>query len=101
MFVSVLRHQRLRYSQVLPQDLIEHLVKTGDIIVTDEMLEGNRSHLGADWNPDEGMEVLYAYTRITNVQHFASEAGAPNIISDATAIHLVATHRARTHWYVY
>jgi hypothetical protein len=40
------------------------------------------------------MEVLY--TRITNVQQFAAEAGAPHVISDATAMHLVLTALERT-----
>ena len=88
MFVSVLRHQRLRYSQVTPLQLMQHLVDNYDI-VTEETLEDNRGCLGAEWNPDEGMEVLY--TRITNVQQFAAEAGATHIISDATAMHLVLT----------
>jgi hypothetical protein len=40
------------------------------------------------------MEVLY--TRITNVQQFAAEAGAAHTISDATAIHLILTALERT-----
>ena len=93
MFVSVLRHQRLRYSQVTPLQLMQHLIDTYNI-VTEETLEDNRGRLGAEWNPDEGMEVLY--TRITNVQQFAAEAGAHHVISDATAIHLVLTALERT-----
>lgn len=93
MFVSVLRHQRLRYSQVSPQQLLQHLVDTYNII-TEETLEDNRSRLSAEWNPDEGMEVLY--TRITNVQQFAAEAGVTHMISDSTAIHLVLTALERT-----
>ena len=41
-----------------------------------------------------GMEVLYM--RITNVQQFATEAGAPHVISNAAAIHLVLTALERT-----
>jgi hypothetical protein len=93
MFVSVLRHPRLRYSQVSPQQLLEHLAKTYNI-VTAETLEDNRNRLAAEWNPDEGMEVLY--TRITNVQQFAAEAGEPYRISDETAMHLVITALERT-----
>ncbi len=58
MFVSVLSHQRLRYSQASPQQNLQHLVDTYNI-VTAETLENNRSHLNAEWNPDKGMEVLY------------------------------------------
>ena len=97
MFVSVLRHQRLRYSQVSPQDLLEHLLLTYNI-VTEETLEDNRNRLGADWNPDEGMEVLYTW--ISNVQQFAAEAGAPHGITDATAIHLVLTALERTGMFI-
>ena len=93
MFVSVLRHQRLRYSQISPGQLLQHLIDTYNI-VTEETLEDNRSLLSAEWNPDAGMEVLY--TRITNVQQFASEAGAAHAISDATAIHLVLQALERT-----
>ena len=93
MFVSVLRHQRLCYSQVPPNRILQHLLDTYNII-TEETLEDNRGRLSAEWNPDEGMEVLY--TRITNVQQFAAEAGAPHAISDATAIHLVLTALERT-----
>ena len=93
MFVSVLRHQRLRYSQVPPQRILQHLINTYNI-VTEETLEDNRGRLGAEWNPDQGMEVLY--TRITNVQQFAAEAGAHHAISDATAMHLVLTALERT-----
>ena len=58
MFVSVLRHQHLWYSQVSPQQLLQHLVDTYNI-VTEETLEDNRSCLSAELNPDKGMEVLY------------------------------------------
>jgi hypothetical protein len=97
MFVSVLRHQRLRYSQVTPNQLLQHLIDTYNI-VTPETLEDNRNRLSAEWNPDEGMEVLY--TRITNVQQFAAEAGAMHIISDTTAIHLVLTALERTGMFI-
>jgi len=93
MFVSILRHQRLRYSQVAPQQLLQHLINTYNI-VTEETLEDNRNRLSAEWNPDEGMEVLY--TRITNVQQFAAEAGDTHRISDSTAMHLILTALART-----
>lgn len=92
MFVSVLRHERLCYSQVSPQQLLQHLVGTYNI-VTEETLEDNLSRLSA-WNLDEGMEVLY--TQISNVQHFAAEPGVTHIISDSTAIHLVLTALERT-----
>ena len=65
---------------------LQHLVDTYNIVI-EETLEVNRSRLGAEWNPDEGMEVLY--TRITTVQQFA-------VISDATAIHLVLTALEQT-----
>jgi hypothetical protein len=92
-FVSILRHQRLRYSQVPPNRILQHLLDTYNII-TEETLEDNRGRLSAEWNPDEGMEVLY--TRITNVQQFAAEASAPHVISDATTMHLVLTALERT-----
>ena len=94
MFVSLLRHQRLRYSQVTPLQLMKHSLDTYNIVTTEETLEDNRGRLGAEWNLDEGMEVLYF--RITNVQQFAAEAGAHHIISDAIAIHLVLTALERT-----
>jgi hypothetical protein len=93
MFISVLRHQRLRYSQVSVLQLLQHLHDTYNI-VTAETLEDNRNCLGADWNPDDGMEVLY--TRITNVQQFAAEAGPTHTISDVTAMHLVLTALERS-----
>jgi hypothetical protein len=93
MFISVLRHQRLRYSQVSVLQLLQHLIATYNI-VTAETLEDNRNRLAADWNPDDGMEMLY--TRITNVQQFAAEAGPTHIISDATAMHLVLTALERS-----
>ncbi len=65
------------------------MVDTTYNIVTEETLEDNRSRLSAEWNPDEGMEILY--TRITNVQQFAAESGVAHTISDSTAIHLVLT----------
>lgn len=93
MFISVLRHQRLRYSQVSVLQLLQHLIATYNI-VTAETLEDNRNRLAADWNPDDGMEMLY--TRITNVQQFAAEAGPTHVISDATAMHLVLTALERS-----
>jgi hypothetical protein len=93
MFVSVLRHQHLRYSQVTPLQLLQHLSDTYNII-TEETLEDNRSRLSIDWNPDDGMEILY--TRITDVQQFAIEAGVQHAISDATAMYLILTALERT-----
>ena len=97
MYVSVLRHQRLRYSQVPPHQILQHLLDHYNLI-TEETLEDNRNRLSDDWNPDDGMEVLY--TRITTVQQFAAEAGAAHAISDATAMHLILTTLERTGMFI-
>ena len=46
MFISGLRHQRLRYSQVTPLQLMQHLLDNYNI-VKEETLEDNRGRLGA------------------------------------------------------
>lgn len=49
----------------------------------------NRSNITKEWNPDDGVEVIF--TRITDARQFAAAAGAANAITEATATYLGVT----------
>ena len=87
-YVSTLQHHRLRYAQVTVEALLAHLNNTYSEI-TPEVLEQNRSNIMAEWNPDDGIEMIF--TCITAAHQFAEAAGAANVISEATAIYLALT----------
>jgi len=87
-YVSTLQHQTLGYAQVTSRTILAHIVENYSI-VTAEVLEQNRNGIAAEWNPDDRMESLY--TRITDAQRFATDAGAAHAIADSTALYLALT----------
>jgi hypothetical protein len=58
-------------------------------VITPEVLEQNRSIIMAEWNLDDGIEMIFM--GITAECQFAEAAGAWNVISEATAIYLALT----------
>jgi hypothetical protein len=87
-YVSTLQHHCLRFAQVTIEALLAHLNNTYSEI-TPEVLEQNRSNIMAEWNPDDGIEMIFMC--ITAACQFAEAAGAANVISEATAIYLALT----------
>ncbi len=57
--------------------------------ITQEVLENNRSKISAEWNPDDGIEMIF--THITDAQQFAAAAGDDHIIPASTAMYLALT----------
>jgi hypothetical protein len=87
-YVSTLQHLLLRYAQVTVKALLQHLTDTYSEI-TQEVLENNHSKISAEWNPDNGIEMILM--RITDAQQFAATAGDDHIILVSTAMYLALT----------
>jgi hypothetical protein len=87
-YILVLCHHTLHYANMMPLQILNHLITTNDEIMP-ETLKANCNKLSANWNPNDGIEQLF--THITNAQAFTATQGAAHEIMDATTMFLILT----------
>jgi len=80
-YLDSLRDDELDLGQVLPRDIIQHLVTTYGHQTVDD-IGANADKLHAPWNPEDTIETLWK--RVQDVQRYAVAAGEP--IPDSKAI---------------
>jgi hypothetical protein len=75
----------ITHKAVTVEALLAHLNNTYSEI-TPNILKWNHSNIMANWNPDDGIEMIFMH--ITMVHQFAEATGAANVIFKVTTIYL-------------
>jgi hypothetical protein len=85
-YTARLGHHMVRYANVHPRDMLNHLVVTYRTLKPGDLV-ANMERIQTPWNPDTSIEHVFIHGAAC--RHFASEGG--NSISDAAYMQIIIT----------